>query len=129
MNELADELLISRGGATKLVARLEQAGYVRRFTPSHDRRATYAQLTTEGRSVLEAAAPVQLALTRKYFGDHLTPDEITEITRLATKVLRGIDASCGWLEAALECEPGLACSPAGGAVAGATAGPVPPVKA
>lgn len=100
MNEIADELLISRGGATKLVARLEEAGYVRRFTPHHDRRATYAQLTDAGRAAVEAAHPVQLELTREYFGQHLTPDELAELTRIARKVLRGIGAECGWLAAA-----------------------------
>jgi DNA-binding MarR family transcriptional regulator len=98
MNELADELLISRGGATKLVARLEEAGYVRRFTPNDDRRATYAQLTDAGRDAFEAAHPVQLELTRHYFGQHLDANELAELTRLAAKVLRGIDAECGWLE-------------------------------
>jgi len=99
MNELADELLISRGGATKLVARLAEAGYVRRSTPDHDRRATYAHLTEEGREAVEAAHPIQLQLTEEYFGKHLTPEEIAELTRLSSKVLRGIGAECGWLEA------------------------------
>lgn len=100
MNEIADELLISRGGATKLVARLEEAGYVQRFTPHHDRRATYAQLTEAGRAAVEAAHPVQLELTREYFGQHLTAEEIAELTRISMKVLRGIGAECGWLAAA-----------------------------
>lgn len=100
MNEIADELLISRGGATKLVARLEEAGYVQRFTPPHDRRATYAQLTDVGRAAVEAAHPVQLELTREYFGQHLTDAELAELTRMTMKVLRGIGAECGWLAAA-----------------------------
>lgn len=99
MNEIADELLISRGGATKLVARLEEAGYVQRFTPHEDRRATYAQLTEAGRAAVERAHPVQLELTREYFGQHLTEAEIVELTRIASKVLRGIGAECGWLSA------------------------------
>lgn len=100
MNEIADELLISRGGATKLVARLEEAGYVRRHTPHDDRRATFAQLTDAGRAAVEAAHPVQLELTREYFGQHLSAEELAELTRIATKVLRGIGAECGWLSAA-----------------------------
>ena len=113
MNELADELLISRGGATKLVARLEEAGYVRRFTPTHDRRATYAQLTDAGRAAVEAAHPVQLELMHEHFGQHVTSDEINELVRISTKVLRGIGAECGWLEAAA----GAQDCPVAGAVA------------
>lgn len=99
MNELADELLISRGGATKLVARLEEAGYVARFTPRDDRRATYAQITPAGAAAIHAAHPVQLELMEEYFGKHVTPEEVAELTRIANKVLRGIGAECGWLEA------------------------------
>jgi DNA-binding MarR family transcriptional regulator len=98
MNELADELLISRGGATKLIARLEEAGYVRRFTPTDDRRATFAQLTDTGRAAVEAAHPHQLELTRKYFGQYLTDEELAQSIVISTKVLRGIGAECGWLE-------------------------------
>lgn len=97
MNELADELLISRGGATKLVARLEEAGYVERFTPPEDRRATFARLTEEGRRVAEAAHPVQLALTEQYFGRFLEPAELAELQRLSAKVLLGLGAECSWL--------------------------------
>lgn len=121
MNELADELLISRGGATKLVARLEEAGYVCRHTPSHDRRATYAHLTDAGRAAVDAAHPVQLELTRKYFGQYLSDAELTELTRLATKVLRGIDARCGWLETA---SAGGECVVAGEVPAAADASPM-----
>ncbi|MFT4034461.1 MAG: MarR family transcriptional regulator [Patulibacter sp.] len=103
MNELADELLISRGGATKLVARLEQAGYVERITPPDDRRATYARLTAAGRAAVEAAHPVQLELTRRYFGEHLTAEELDLLARTAAKVLRGIGAECAWLEAEVQC--------------------------
>lgn len=99
MNELAEELLISRGGATKLVARLEQAGYVERFTPVDDRRATFARLTDEGRRVVDAAHPVQLALTEQYFGRFLTAHELAELQRISAKVLEGLGAQCSWLEA------------------------------
>ncbi|MBO9533852.1 MAG: MarR family transcriptional regulator [Solirubrobacteraceae bacterium] len=98
MNELADELLISRGGATKLIARLEEAGYVRRVTPDDDRRATFAQLTDAGRAAAEAAHPHQLELTREYFGKYLTDEELAQSIAISTKVLRGIGAECGWLE-------------------------------
>ena len=45
MSDLADALLLSRGGATRLVARAEEDGLVRREIPPDDRRATYAVLT------------------------------------------------------------------------------------
>lgn len=99
MNELADDLLISRGGATKLVARLEEAGFVERTTPKSDRRATYARLTPEGLAAVERAHPVQLALAEEFFGRFLEAEDLDHLTRIAAKVLAGLGAECGWLEA------------------------------
>ena len=58
MSDLADALLLSRGGATRLVARAEEAGLVRREIPPDDRRATYAVLTDAGREAAERGFPV-----------------------------------------------------------------------
>lgn len=99
MNELADELLISRGGATKLVARLEDAGLVERFTPKTDRRATYAKLTTSGEDAVNVAHPIQLELAEEHFGRFLTPAERVQLVKLSMKVLHGLGAECNWLDA------------------------------
>ena len=58
MSDLADALLLSRGGATRLVARAEEDGLVRREIPPDDRRATYAVLTDAGREAAERGLPV-----------------------------------------------------------------------
>ena len=42
MGELAESLVLSRGGATRLIARMEEAGLVEREIPKEDRRATFA---------------------------------------------------------------------------------------
>src|SRR5688572_29540244 len=57
MSDLADALLLSRGGATRVVARAEEDGLVRREIPPDDRRATYAVLTQAGREAAERAYP------------------------------------------------------------------------
>src|SRR2546428_8684130 len=48
LGELAARLTISRGGMTKLVDRLEQAGLLRREPTPNDRRGAYAVLTAAG---------------------------------------------------------------------------------
>jgi DNA-binding MarR family transcriptional regulator len=53
MSELADWLTLSRGGITKLVDRLEQAGCLERVSCSSDRRALHAELTPAGENLLE----------------------------------------------------------------------------
>src|ERR687895_366358 len=67
MNALADELILSRGGATRLVARMEEAGLVARETPPTDRRATFAVITDTGRAALERTFPVHLELVEQAF--------------------------------------------------------------
>jgi DNA-binding MarR family transcriptional regulator len=86
MNELAAELVVSRGGATRLVARMEEAGLVTREIPSHDRRATFAVITDAGIAAFERAKPVHLKLVEETFGRYLEPEEAETILRLAVRV-------------------------------------------
>jgi DNA-binding MarR family transcriptional regulator len=53
MSELAAWLTLSRGGITKLVDRLQEAGYLERVSCAEDRRALQAELTPAGERMLE----------------------------------------------------------------------------
>jgi DNA-binding MarR family transcriptional regulator len=86
MNELADDLILSRGGATRLVARMEEAGLVVRETPPHDRRATFAVITDAGREAIERAVPVHLELVEQAFSRHIDEEEAETVLRVATRV-------------------------------------------
>ena len=102
MGALADDLLLSRGGTTRLIARMEDAGLVRREIPAHDRRATYAHVTDKGREVLERAAPIHMAKVDEYFHAHLSDEEIDVLARAMAKVLRGLGDDAEWLLEDLE---------------------------
>src|SRR5437763_1710770 len=52
MSELAEWLTLSRGGITKLVDRLQEAGYLERVSCAEDRRALQAELTAAGERML-----------------------------------------------------------------------------
>src|SRR3954452_9242408 len=71
MGELADTLLLSHGGATRLVARLEEAGLVAREIPPDNRRATYAVITDKGLKAIEAAEPVLKRAVDDHYTVHL----------------------------------------------------------
>jgi len=86
MNELADDLILSRGGATRLIARMEEAGLVERQTPPHDRRATFAVITEAGTEAVERAFPVHLEVVEEVYGSHLDPDEAETVLRVAAKI-------------------------------------------
>jgi DNA-binding MarR family transcriptional regulator len=98
MSELADNLLLSRGGATRLIARMEEAGLVVREVPPDDRRATFAVITDDGRAAFERARPVQIASVERHFGTAVDDEEAAAVSAMCRRVLTHLDASCVWLE-------------------------------
>lgn len=71
MQELAQRLLISRSGFTRMSDRMEAAGLVERKPCPTDRRGIFVVLTDEGRRILQAATPVHLRGIGEHFADHL----------------------------------------------------------
>ena len=55
MNELAERILYSKSGFTRVVDRMEETGLVRRLRPEHDRRTILVLLTNQGTQTLEHA--------------------------------------------------------------------------
>lgn len=71
MAEIADRVLLSRSGLTRLVDRLVQLGYVTRCASEDDGRGLYAELTEAGAKKLAAARRTHRAGVREYFLDHV----------------------------------------------------------
>ena len=71
MAELADRLLFTRSGVTRLVDRLEREGYVERSDCAHDGRGIYAILTEQGFDAFETAAEPHIDGVRRLFFDRL----------------------------------------------------------
>src|ERR671930_1964962 len=95
MSDLADALLISRGGATRLVARAEEDGQVRREIPPDDRRATYAVLTEAGQAAAERGYPAYLEIVQRLFHDFVEDDEVEVLVRVWHRVLERNGLACG----------------------------------
>jgi len=55
MNELAERILYSKSGFTRVVDRMEEEGLVRRVRPEHDRRSILVVLTDKGIETMEEA--------------------------------------------------------------------------
>src|ERR1700675_187422 len=55
MNALADRILYSKSGFTRVVDRMEEAGLVRRVRPEHDRRSILVVLTEDGAQTMQHA--------------------------------------------------------------------------
>ncbi len=71
MSELADHVLLSRSGLTRLVERLEREGLVARCRADDDSRGVLASLTERGWETVAEAAPTHLAGIRERFVERL----------------------------------------------------------
>jgi DNA-binding MarR family transcriptional regulator len=79
MNDLADSVMLSRSGLTRLVDRLEREGYLERCSCPHDARGAFAVLTDAGGEKLDAARATHLATVRRLFLSHFSPDELDQL--------------------------------------------------
>jgi DNA-binding MarR family transcriptional regulator len=86
MSELADRLLLSRSGATRLVDRLVAEGLVERVMCDSDRRGQWASLTDAGYRRLRAASPAHLRGVAEHFLDRLDADELVKLEAMLEKV-------------------------------------------
>ena len=76
MCDVAESVLLSRSGLTRLVDRLERDGLVERVSCADDARGAFARLTGEGRAKLEAASATHLEGIRQHFLAHFDPQEL-----------------------------------------------------
>lgn len=86
MHELAEAIVLSRSGLTRLVDRLEQEGLLKRDRSGSDRRATYAVLTLKGFRAFRRAWPVYAQGILKHFVQMLNEKELAELTEVLGKV-------------------------------------------
>lgn len=87
MQELADAVLLSKSGLTRLIDRMEKAGLVSREACDDDRRGTWATLTEDGYRTLQRTAPTHIRGVKQHFVDHLTPDEIDTLRVAFAKIV------------------------------------------
>ena len=79
MCDLADTIMLSRSGLTRLVDRLEREGLLQRVSCSHDARGAYAVVTEAGRERLRSARETHRATVRAEFLDHFSPHELQDL--------------------------------------------------
>lgn len=87
LTALAESVVLTQSGISRLIDRLEQAGLVRREPFPGDARGAYAVLTDEGLARLHVAEMTHLAAVRAHFLDHLTDEERTTLARVWERLL------------------------------------------
>lgn len=93
--ELAERVLLSNSGLSRLVDRIERAGLVRRVSCPTDRRSFHVELTVSGAEMLERMWPVYMRGIAEDFLPALgtNPCEIR-------KTLEAVAAGCDTVQAA-----------------------------
>ena len=86
MNALAERILYSKSGFTRVVDRLEEAGLVQRVRPENDRRSILVVLTDEGRATMERARRHHRHAIEQHFSRHLSETDIKTLTRALEKL-------------------------------------------
>jgi DNA-binding MarR family transcriptional regulator len=89
MAELAEDVLLSRSGTTRLVDRLERDGLLERDTCDSDGRGTFAVLTDRGEEVLTRARATHLEGVRERFLRYFAPDELEHMAGWWHRVMPG----------------------------------------
>ncbi len=90
--DLADRLLLTASGVTRLLDGLETAGLVEKHACTSDRRVTYAVLTEAGRERLEAASRSHVAGIRSLFEARFSEAELRTLGELLGRLPGASDA-------------------------------------
>jgi DNA-binding MarR family transcriptional regulator len=85
MKDLANSLLVSRGGATKLISRLEAKGLVRRVSQP-GLQAVQAELTAVGESALAEAMDTHFDGVRRMVISRLDPAEVRTLKAISERL-------------------------------------------
>ena len=84
-------ILVSSGGLSNRMTRLEARNLIVRLPDPNDRRGVIVKLTPEGKALIEAAAPTHLALENKLV-KNLTEDEQATLIPLLKKMLSDFES-------------------------------------
>ena len=91
--DLAERLILTASGVTRLLDGLEEAGYVDRAACASDRRVTYAVLTGAGVAKLREASKTHVADIREIFETRFNAEELDQLVALLERLPHAADAS------------------------------------
>lgn len=88
MYELAERVVLSRSGLTRLVDRLEIEGLLTRDRCGTDRRGAYAVITEQGIKALQQTWPIYAKGIAEYFARWLTLEEAQILESALGRILQ-----------------------------------------
>ena len=90
--DLAERIMLTKSGLTRLLDRLVEIGYVERRACPTDRRGQLVLLTSEGRRTFKRAAPTVVRGIGAFFSEVLEGREIEAFARSCERVARAAEA-------------------------------------
>jgi DNA-binding MarR family transcriptional regulator len=91
MTDLARATMLSSGGMTRLIDRLEDRGLVRRDPDPDDARALRATLTSDGEQKLAKARITHDAVITRMIAPHLNAADLRALKRTLDKIINGTE--------------------------------------
>lgn len=88
MSELAQEIVFTPSGLTRLVERLESRGFVRRERCSVDRRCMNCFLLPAGQKARENTWPTYAALIGEHFANHINQRDAATLRRIFANLIK-----------------------------------------
>jgi MarR family 2-MHQ and catechol resistance regulon transcriptional repressor len=90
-SEIAETTLITKGGITGILDRLEARGFVQRLPSREDRRSIRIQLTEKGVEFCHELFAKLVNDDEEIFAKALNPAQIKQLSKLLTLVVRSIE--------------------------------------
>ena len=92
--DLAEQILLTASGITRLLDGLERSGLVERASCSEDRRVVYAVLTDAGLAKVREASGTHIAQIEQFFGRRYDERELEQLASLLARIGGGETADC-----------------------------------
>jgi MarR family 2-MHQ and catechol resistance regulon transcriptional repressor len=90
-SEIADRTLITKGGITGIVDRLEARGLVKRMPSRDDRRCVLVRPSAKGVELFRKIYPEKGRCNRSLFEKAFTPEQVKELTSLLELLIRSLE--------------------------------------
>ena len=90
--DLADRVLITKSGLTRLLDRLVERGYIERRACASDRRGQLIVLTTDGRRAFRRAAPNVVRAIGTLFGDQFNERDVAALRVACERIATAAEA-------------------------------------
>lgn len=91
IGELGEMVQWDKGRLSKQLSRMEARGLVAREACETDQRGAFAVLTAQGRTAIEAAAPIHVEHIRELYIDRLSPQQLQAMVEIASAVVSRLD--------------------------------------